>query len=111
MNKPLSLSAKLGMLIVLALIFAATLIALSLHERRPVRDYSSAQYGDDERGSSSVNRKFSVKPGGKLVMDVEEGDVNVMGTDGEEVTVKVSESGSRELVANYHLTLISPEVK
>jgi DUF4097 and DUF4098 domain-containing protein YvlB len=103
MNKSLTLGAKLGILIGLALIFAATLIALSLHEHhRSSGSYTSSDYTGGNN-TSTMNKTFSVKSGGRLVMDVEEGDVKVTGTDRDEVTIRVTESGDPDRIAAYHL--------
>lgn len=98
MNKPLSLSAKLAMLVVFAALFGATMIALSVRERR---SESASSYSWNK--SNAIERKFTVKSGDKLVIDADVGDIVVTGDGGEELHVTVLQKGSEAQAKKYHI--------
>ncbi|HTK81579.1 MAG TPA: DUF4097 family beta strand repeat-containing protein [Bacteroidota bacterium] len=91
MSRPLSLTIKLTALVVFAVLFGATLVALSVKDRRHENTESFA-WGKE----STVERKFTVKDGDRLVVDADIGDISINGTEGNEVTVRVYQTGSEE---------------
>lgn len=99
MNKSLNVSTKLIVLVILALAFAATMIALSVRDRHSYR-VETGEWGSP----TTMDKKFTVKSGDKLVVDADEGDVTITGTDGDELTVRVSERGSKDMLSQYHIT-------
>ncbi len=100
MNKSLSVTAKLTILLGLALIFAATMIALS------VRGGSSRSWGENTfRGSDKdLEKTFSVQPGGTLIINADFGDLTVSGSDTPEVSVRVSVRGSEDQMKSYDVS-------
>ncbi len=92
MNKSFSLTAKLGILLVLAVVFGATLIALSA--RAPHREHVSNYFDNSPDDTKKIHESFSVASGGELYLDSDLGDVEVTGTDGSEVSLDVTIEGS-----------------
>lgn len=85
-------------LVLIALGFAATLIALSVNKNPIVEE------GDDEWGDSKrIERTFSVQPDGKLVLDTDEGNVTMIGSDSNELRVVVLASGSSDRLKKFKL--------
>lgn len=100
MNRSLSVSAKLTILLVLALAFAATMIALSIGGRTTHRETERAFWGNEK----SMEKTFSVGPGGKLVVNADEGDLTVTGTDTADVSIVVTARGSDDQLKAYDVS-------
>src|SRR6266849_4931828 len=98
MNKPLSLTAKLTVLIAFAVLFGATMIALSVKDRRSETDET---YSWDK--SKTIERKFTVKSGDKLVVDADVGDITITGNDSEELNIRVLQKGPDDQLKKYHV--------
>jgi len=94
--KPLSVTAKLSVLVVFALLFGATMVALSIrsHAAKPQERF---EWGTNQ----NVEKTFSVQPGGKIVIDADAGDVSIVGTDKQEVGIRVVAHGSEENLQRY----------
>src|SRR6266851_1241551 len=99
MNKSLSLTAKLTILIVFAILFGATMIALSVGARRT---QSNEIYSWDT--ASTVERKFTVKSGDKLIIDADVGDITIVGNDSNELNIRVLQKGADDQIKKYHVT-------
>ncbi len=98
MQKQLSLGVKLGILALLALLFGATMISLSVRNRASTHA-DLPVWGNDKR----IERSFSVQSGGRLVIDADEGNISVSGTGSDQVSVVVSARGSEERLQRYDL--------
>ncbi len=96
MDKSMSVTVKLAILLLFALIFGATMIAFSVKDRET--SYADRHFFDK---SKSYEKKFTVSSGDKLVLEADLGDVVVTGTDGEELSVKVTANGSDENLSKY----------
>ena len=101
MNKSLSLTAKILILVVLALVFGAAMVGLSIR-RADSRGVESNNFWG--KGDQNIEKKFSVQPDGDLVIDADEGDVTVTGTDVSEVSIVVTMSGDKERLDKYHVS-------
>lgn len=99
MEKPINLTLKLSALVLFAVLFAATLIALSVKDRR-ISNEDSHAWGD----ARAIQKTFAVGSGGKLVIDADVGDITISGTEGEELSIQVLQKGSDEQVKKYHVT-------
>jgi len=82
-NRSLTLGAKLA-------IFGATMVALSLRNHSPRHDDSGGSPNEKR-----IDKSFPVKPGGKLVINADEGSISVTGSDRNEVTVHVWARGAQ----------------
>ena len=94
------LSSKLLLLVAIAVLFGAAMIALSVKRGERAGDET-----DSWSDGKDVDRKFSVKAGDKLVLDADEGDVTIIGTDAEEVSVHVFMKGSDSRLRRYRLDM------
>ena len=83
-----STTTKFIILIVIALLFSATMIALSL---RPRHGYTNSDTRWDK--SRTIEKNFAVQQGGQLILDSDVGDVRVIGSEGDEVRVTVKFNG------------------
>jgi len=83
-----STTTKFIILIVIALLFSATMIALSL---RPRHGYTNSDTRWDK--SRTIEKNFAVQQGGQLILDSDVGDVRVIGSEGDEVRVSVKFNG------------------
>ena len=101
MNRPISTTVKLAVLIALASVFSATMIFLSVRNGSAEEHRSTAMWGD----TKNIDRVFPVHAGNKLVINVDAGDVNITGRDGEELSVTVKMKGSGERLANYKIDM------
>lgn len=101
MNVLTGTAAKLGILIVLALIFGATFVALSVRTQTSPSD--SGMFWDDGYGKDTkrFEKTFSVEPGGDLVVAADIGDITVSGTDSQEAVVVVTVRGSGRKLDEY----------
>ncbi len=84
-------------LIIFALIFGVTMVALSLKSHN--REYQDQNLisGNDK----VYEKSYSVEPGGKLVVDADVGDITVTGGDKNEVAVTVAARGSGENLSRF----------
>ncbi len=100
MSKPLSLTVKLSILILFAVLFGATMIALSVKDRRANagEEYS---WGKE----NTIERNFTVKSGDQLIIDADVGDISLTGYDGEELYIKVFQKGSDDQLKKYHVNI------
>jgi DUF4097 and DUF4098 domain-containing protein YvlB len=98
MKKSLSLVAKLSIFIVFALIFGATMVALSMKSPR------KATLGELswEKGNK-IEKTFTVKPGDLLALETDNGEVSVTGTDKREVSIVVTINGSQDRIDKFHV--------
>ncbi len=94
--KPLSLTAKLSVLVVFAVLFGATMVALSVRTHG-ARTQEHFTWG----ANHNVEKTFSVQPGGKIVIDADAGDVSIVGTDKQEVAIRVVAHGSEANLNRY----------
>ncbi len=101
MNKSLTLTGKLLILLALAVVFGATLIALSTRENRRSHNYSYSYVDGDRDNAKKFNETFSVSPDGELVIDSDLGDIEVVGTEASEVTMEVTVEGSKKQVEKF----------
>ncbi|MBI1808099.1 MAG: DUF4097 family beta strand repeat protein [Ignavibacteria bacterium] len=99
MNKQLSIQAKLAILVVFAVMFAATMIALSVRTHNK-DDGHSAPWGSDKK----IEKTFSVQPNGKLILDADEGTISISGTESNEVSVQVTARGSDDQLRKFNVT-------
>ena len=97
MNKSVSLITKLSIFIVFALIFGATMIALSMRGTKPMMIDNLSW----ERGDKGVEKTFTVKSGGLLSLTTDVGVVMVSGTEKEEVKIVVKMRGSEERIKKF----------
>jgi DUF4097 and DUF4098 domain-containing protein YvlB len=91
MNKQMSVTMKLAILILFAVGLGAVMIALST--RGPSKVYGESSYWGT---TNHINKSFDVAPGGKLLVDADVGDVEVIGGDSGKCTVDISMDGSQE---------------
>lgn len=100
MRTPLSAGAKLTILIILALIFGATMVGLSLKPHiQGVRDFAFS--GNDKE----MTKSFQVKPDGLLMVDADVGDITVTGTDSDQVVVMMRARGSDEMLSRFDISM------
>ena len=99
MQKSLSLGAKLIILVGVALLFGATMIALSVHPHRVERSESSSW----DKNSKKFEKTFSVHPDGKLIIDADEGDMTITGSDSQAVIVRVTARGSDDQLGRLNV--------
>lgn len=99
MNKSLSLITKLSIFVAFALVFGATMVALSSRSPRRVT------LGDPmwEKGNK-IEKAFTVKSGDQLEVATDVGEVAITGTDKQEVSVVVTVSGSDERMDKFHVS-------
>jgi len=100
MQRPLGVATKVTILIVLGVIFGATMIALSIRSHRAPSSWDSS-WGADKK----MEKSFSVQPGGRLWIDSEAGDISVSGTDSQEVVVRVLARGSEDQLQKYRVDM------
>ena len=98
MNKSMGMSSKLLLLVAIAVLFGATMVALSVKRGEPGEE-KTHHWSDGE----STDRKFIVKPGEKLVLEADEGDVSIIGNDSEELAVHIVMRGSDSEARKYHI--------
>jgi hypothetical protein len=91
MSKPLSESARVIILVIAAVLFAATMIALSLHYKDTIPTDRTHIIGDDKK----IEQQYFVQPGGKLQIDTEVGSVSIIGTERNEVLITVYARGEQ----------------
>jgi DUF4097 and DUF4098 domain-containing protein YvlB len=96
----LTLGTKLAVFLTLALVFGATMVALSL------RTHASREYASNESpNQKNFDKTFSVGPGGKLVIKADEGSISVTGTNRSDVSVHVRARGADSRLAKFDVTI------
>jgi DUF4097 and DUF4098 domain-containing protein YvlB len=96
MNTSSSPTLKIVILMVFAIVFAATLVALSVQED-PVEP-RGVRFGDDTKRYSE---SFGVAGGATLLLDTDVGDILITGTEGDSVMVTVDVEGDRDDVEDF----------
>lgn len=99
MNKPFSVTSRLVILIVIAVVFSATVIGLSIRHKT---DTSSESVFD--QGDKNIDRSFTVQPDGKLIVKADAGNITITGTDRDEVSVHVLTRGNSKRLQSYDVT-------
>jgi hypothetical protein len=92
MSKPLSASARVTILLVAAILFAATMIALSLAHKETIETGKSHIFGENKK----IEQKYSVQPDGKLQIDADVGSISIIGTERNEVSIIVYARGDKD---------------
>lgn len=100
MNKTLTLTAKIAIFLSLALIFAATMVALSIRTH-PERFVDSGYSANEKR----IDKTFPVQSGGRLVVDADEGSISVTGSDRQDVAVHIRARGSESRLAKLDISV------
>lgn len=93
-------TVKLAVLVACAVLFAATMIGLSVRSHPYVRGESYGPGGDKKS-----EKTFSVSPGGKLIVKADEGDITISGTESSEVSVRVYARGSDEQLRRFDVQM------
>lgn len=96
----MSVTSKLVLLVSLALLFGATMIALSV--KKPVAEGKESTYWGNEK---NIEKSFSVKEGDRLILDADQGDVVVIGNDSQEMKIHISLRGSESLLKKYSVDI------
>ncbi len=99
MSKTLSAGSKMTVLIVLALIFGATMVGLSLKPRTQEGRHFAFSGTDKE-----LHKTFQVRPGGTLLVDADIGEISVTGTDSDEVSVTMLARGSDDMLSRLDVS-------
>lgn len=100
MSHPMSLRSKLTLLVAIAFVFGATMVALSVKRVEPSDD--ETRYWSEGK---NFDRTFSVKPGDKLILDADEGDVHIIGSDSDEMSIHVVLNGRDSQLKNYRVEM------
>ncbi len=96
MNSRWSLATKLTIFAVFAVLFAGALIALSgRYNKSQAYDYNN------ERGKRDYDKEFTVSANDNLFLDVDFGDVDIIGSSDGKVHVKVTMKGDQDFVERY----------
>ncbi len=85
-------------LLVVGLVFAATLLAASYSSRHHTVEPGSYSYSGEGK---TYEKSYSVSPGEKLVVDADEGEILITGTDKQEVSVRVTIRGTDQQVKRF----------
>lgn len=99
MNRSLTLTAKLSVLLVLAVLFGATLVALSTRGSHRGHVEESFDGGSDD--AKKIHESFSVTSGGELILDSDIGGLEITGTDASELTLDVTIEGSASQMEKF----------
>jgi len=89
MPQPLNVSTRLTILMVLAVIFAATMIGLSIKTK--TNDNGERALFDSDK---KFERTFTVQPDGKLDIQTDVGNISIAGSETNEVSIRVIARGS-----------------
>ncbi len=106
MNKLSSVGVKITILVVVALLFGATMVALSLRDKSI--DHNETFWHGGNRtigGNKTIDKTFSVQQDGKLIVDADEGNITISGTDDSEVSVHILARGSDERLQKFDVKL------
>ncbi len=97
--KTTSLATKLVILVLFALAFGATMIALSV--KHPQYSYDDGHSWDSGK---KFEKKYSIQPGGLLILDADVGDITINGGDKDELSAVVTARGSENHLEKYHVS-------
>ena len=99
MNASITPTVKIAVLVVFAIIFATTLIALSV---QVPRDDGYESYGErPDQQTKKYSETFTVQKGGNLRLDTDIGDVTITGGDVTSVQVTVDVKGDERDVEDF----------
>ncbi len=96
MNTSISPTLKIVILMVFAIVFAATMVALSV--QGDPGNHARVRFGDDTRHYSET---FEVADGATLRLDTDIGDITVTGSEGNTVGITVDVEGDAEDVEDF----------
>lgn len=99
MKRSISPAVKIAVLVVFAIIFATTLIALSVQV--PADESSGGYEGRFDHQTKKYSESFDVPKGGNLRVDTDMGDITVTGGDVSTVQVTVSVKGEERDVEDF----------
>ncbi|MBI5476935.1 MAG: hypothetical protein HY964_09405 [Ignavibacteriales bacterium] len=94
--KPLSVSTRLTILLILAVIFGASMIALSIRNK-PNEDLTG-YYSD---GDKKYSQSYDVSGSGTLIVDSDIGNVTISSHDINKVTIEVTANGSEKFLKKF----------
>ncbi|HLX12492.1 MAG TPA: DUF4097 family beta strand repeat-containing protein [Bacteroidota bacterium] len=100
MNASQSMAGKLIVLVLFAVGFGVVLVTLSARETKGTA-FHSHMYGTPH----TIEKKYTVQPGGLLSVDADEGDVTITGSEGTEAEITVTMRGDAERLDNYHVDI------
>ena len=100
MTKTLSLSWKVSILVILSLLFGATIIAFSVRSH-----HAGEEIAFIGKESKTLDKKFTVRPGSHLIVDTDIGQIRATGEDVQEISVAVSERGSKRSLNEFHIDI------
>ncbi len=99
MNSSITPTVKIAVLVVLAIIFATTLVALSV---QAPRDEGNGSYGErNDQQTKKYSESFTVEKGGNLRLDTDIGNVTITGADVSSVQVTVDVRGDERDVEDF----------
>lgn len=99
MNTSITPTVKIAVLVLFAVIFASTLIALSVREDRYDADRESRARFDEQ--TKKYSETFEVARGGTIRLDTDIGDVTVTGADVSTVDITVNVKGEERDVRDF----------
>lgn len=94
--KPLSVSTRLSILLFLAVIFGATMIALSI-KNKPV----GKAYSYDSDGDKKYEQSYDVQAGGNLIVESDVGNITISSVEEDKVSVTVVARGSERFINRF----------
>jgi DUF4097 and DUF4098 domain-containing protein YvlB len=97
MSSPMT---KMILLVGLAVVFGTAMVALSV--RRPASSSARHEWSSNGR---QVDRTFQVKPGDKLVLDSDVGDVSIIGGESTELTIHAMIRGTDPEARKFNIDL------
>jgi DUF4097 and DUF4098 domain-containing protein YvlB len=98
MNRSLSLTAKLAILIALAIVFGVAMVSLSIRHGESESLEPMTYWG---KADQNLERTFTVQPNGDLIIDADEGELYITGSDSDKVSVEVSMRGNKDRLERY----------
>lgn len=101
MSTPLKLSTKIGILILFAVFFAASLVALSVRGPHDGVNVSANWTVGDEGDAKQIEKTFTVEPGGTLTLNADAADVTITGSETTTLRVVADVKGPKEKVERY----------
>lgn len=94
--KPLSVSSRLALLLLLAVLFGATMVGLSIQNRSEETSYV---YDDD--GDKKYEKSYDVQPGTNLIVESDVGNITVTATEASKVEILVTARGSEKFMKRF----------
>ncbi|MBI5020175.1 MAG: hypothetical protein HZB59_01940 [Ignavibacteriales bacterium] len=94
--KPLSVSTRLSILLLLAVIFGATMIALSI-KNKP----GGTVYSYDSDGDKKYDQSYDVQAGGNLIVDSDIGNITITSGNDNKVSITVVARGSDRFIKRF----------